>query len=499
MKNKKILAAFLFAFGCVPAFLNYAFAQEPLKNVNPMVAPMQYGGTSSDSINAVDNTLDSLVLVTDGENSYNSFPTFEDSVFDSRIKSLNTVIPVVYNDEVRKFIDLYTIRKRNQVERMLGLSKFYFPIFEKIIVSNDMPADLKYLSVIESALNPMAVSRSGAVGLWQFMYGTAKLYGLKVNSYIDERRDIVASTEAACDYLKNSYNTYGDWLLAIASYNCGPGNVNRAIALSGGKMDFWSISKYLPKETRSYVPAFIAAMYVMNFYSAHDLAPVEPEQDVCDIVMVDVYDKLSCEQIAKYTDLNVELVKFLNPGLRTNVIPAFNEPYELKLPADKYCIYDAMKDSIVCASKSVVVKNYSSYYTGNGTTHTHVVRSGESLGLIASRNGCTVTQLKSWNGLHSNMIYPGQKLKIYGKSSGTTTTSSSSKTSTTSSAKTTTTNSTTSSSEKVVYYKVRSGDSLWSIANKYKYSGVTVADIKASNSPSKWTNLMPGTVLKINL
>ncbi len=500
---QKTATTFLFAFGCCICNSLSSYAQQPLNSVNTTISPAPFISNGADSINAVDNSLDSLIMETYGETSYNRFPTFEDSVYSVRLASLNTPMPLVYNDEVRKFIDLYTLRKRDQVERMLGLSKFYFPIFENIMEENDMPTDLKYLSVIESALNPMAVSHSGAVGLWQFMPGTAKVYGLKVNSYLDERRDIIRSTEGAATYLKNSYNIYGDWFLAIASYNCGPGNVNKAIAMSGGKMDFWSICKYLPKETRSYVPAFVAAMYVMNFYYAHDLHVQEPLQDVCEISSVDVYEKLSCEQIAKYTNLTVDLVKFLNPGLRTNVIPAFNEPYSLKLPADKYCIYNAMKDSIVCASKSCLVKNYSSYYGVKGGYYVHTVRSGESLGLIASKNGCTVTQLKSWNVIHNNMIYAGQKIKIYsGNGYSESHTTSGTKTTTTSTAPktstpTTTTSSTNSSSAKTIFYKVKSGDTLWGIANKY--SGVTVAEIKAANSPSKWSHLQPGMVLKINL
>lgn len=501
---KKLTATFLFAFGCCILNSLSTYAQQPLNSINTTISPAPFINNGMDSINAVDNSLDSLIMETYGENNYNRFPTFEDSVYDARLKSFNTVMPLVYNEEVKKFIDLYTLRRRDQVERMLGLSKFYFPIFEKILVENGVPADLKYMAIIESALNPMAISKSGAVGLWQFMPGTAKVYDLTVNSYLDERRDIIRSTEGAAAYMKNSYNIYGDWFLAIASYNCGPGNVNKAIAMSGGKMDFWSISKYLPKETRSYVPAFVAAMYVMNYYYAHDLQVREPEQSVCEISTVDVYQKLSCEQVAKYTNLSVEMVKFLNPGLRTNVIPAFNEPYALKLPSDKYCVYDAMKDSIICASKNCLVKNYTSYNGVKGNYYTHTVRSGESLGLIASKNKCTVAQLKSWNVIHNNMIYAGQKIKIYSgngyseshPTSGTktTTTTSTTKPTTTS---TTTSTSSTSSGAKTIYYKVKSGDSLWAIANKY--SGVTVAEIKAANSPSKWSHLQPGMVLKINL
>jgi membrane-bound lytic murein transglycosylase D len=356
-----------------------------------------------------------------------------------------------------------------------------------------MPEDIKYLAVIESALNPNAVSRAGAVGMWQFMYGTAKLYNLKVNKEIDERKDIYKSTMAAAAYLKNSYNRYGNWMLALASYNCGPGNVDKAIYRSGGKKDFWEIMNYLPRETRGYVPAFIAAMYVMNYYYHHDLYPVYPDNKFCEIVCVPITEKICFNKIAQYTNYSVDDLKFLNPGLNSNVIPVWDdEPYALKMPAEMLPIYDAMRDSIVSSSK-YVVPTYHHYTTyASGKSGVHVVRRGETLGGIASKYHTTVTNIKRWNNLRSNTIYVGQKIKLYGTAANRTNTVSSNSGSTT-----TTTTNTGQSSGTVIYYKVKPGDTLYGIARKYK--GLTIDEIRASNGASKTTNLKAGTVLKLVL
>lgn len=494
-QTKKMIAAFLFAFGSSVLAGTYTFAQLPV-NVNPTVIPEPVSDDLADSLNIVDNSLDSLStedeLVT-GE--VLSYPVFTDSVYEARINLLPSAIPLTYNDQVRRYIDVYTLnsKKRDQVERMVGLSKIYFPIFEQILSDNQIPTDLKYLSIIESALNSHAVSHCGATGLWQFMYSTGKLYGLRINGYIDERKDIIESTKAAATYLKNMYNTYGDWMLSIAAYNCGPGNVNRAILRSGGSHDFWTISKYLPKETRGYVPAFIAAMYVMNYYDTHNLYPQYPDYCIGDICTIDVFDKISFEQLSKLTCVPVEQIKFLNPALRGDVIPSFgSEAYSLKLPSEILPIFTEMKDSIVHLSKNYVAKYYSTYkgqyYNANGKGYVHVVRKGETLGLIAHRYKLSLAQIKAWNNLKGNTIYAGQKLKLHGGTGLT---------STKNSVSSPQSKTNTSSSGTIVYYKVRSGDTLWGISTKYP--GVTVADIKAANDISKVRNLQPGTVLKIQL
>jgi len=456
----------------------------------------------SDTLNQVENFItdvaDSVVLNPTVVNiipEAKIYPDFPDSVYRNRLMALSTPMNLTYNDQVDAIIKLYVFRKREQVERMLGLSQIYFPIFEEVMRDSAMPEDIKYLAVIESALNPSAVSRVGATGMWQFMYGTAKMYGLKVNHDIDERRDIYKSTQAAACYLKRSYEKYGDWFLAIASYNCGPGNVDKAIYRSGGKRDFWSIMNYLPKETRGYVPAFIAAMYVMNYYHYHDLYPKYPDMKFCEISSVPVTDKICFEKLCMYTNSSVEDIKFLNPGLNSNIIPAWNDPYVLRMPSSMLPIYDAMKDSIVASSKYEIPKySFSSKFYTTGSSKVHIVKKGETLGSIAARNRVTVSQIKKWNHLNSNIIRVGQRLKLNGVSyvSSTPKTTSTSTGSVSSNSSTNTT-----SSGKVIYYKVRSGDTLWSIAKKYK--GLTIDEIKASNSPTKTNSLKAGVTLKLVL
>jgi membrane-bound lytic murein transglycosylase D len=429
-------------------------------------------------------------------------PTFEDSTYEARLLAIITPIPLKYNDEVRKYIDLYVLHRRSQVERMLGLSKFYFPIFDQIFAAYGIPPELKYLSIIESALNPHAVSRAGAVGMWQFMYGTAKQYGISVNNYFDDRRDIIRSTEGAAQYLKGMYDVYGDWLLAIASYNCGPGGVNRAIAKSGGNT-FWQVKDYLPRETRNYVPAFIAATYVMNYYDLHSLEPQYPKYCWDSIVGIEINDKMACEQIARFTNLSMDELRFLNPGLHCSVIPALDQPYSFKLPCDCADLFSEKKDSIILCS---INSKQHFYYGSTGTSKMYVVKSGDNLGKIASRYHVSVAQIKKWNHLQGTVIRVGQRLQLYGSGSdgavATGSKSSSSKSTGTkaSSAKSSTNHKTTSatahSTGNFVYYKTRSGDTLWDIARKHS---TTIDSIRALNGAAKCNNLKAGTVLKINL
>ncbi|HZG01232.1 MAG TPA: LysM peptidoglycan-binding domain-containing protein [Chitinophagales bacterium] len=487
----KIKATFLFAFGCLALAPAVTVAQT-VEAESVVTAP-----APGDSLNTVQNFItDTAALVLNAGSGSMLYPDFPDEVYLSRILAMGTPIEVTYNEQVESYVRMYAFRKREQVERMLGLSQIYFPIFEEVLRANNMPTDLKYLAVVESALNPKAVSHCGATGLWQFMYGTAKMYDLKVNKDIDERRDIFKSTVAASQYLRRSYDKYGNWLLAIASYNCGPGNVDKAIARSGGSHDFWVIAKYLPAETRGYVPAFIAAMYVMNHYAEHGLYPTYPDNRFCEITAVPVTEKVCFEKIAQYTNCSVDDIKFLNPGLNSSVVPVWNDPYELKLPAEMLPIWDAMKDSIVLSSRYAVPTYYtkSSYYAGGSSagSRTHTVRRGETLGSIASKYRMSVTTLKKMNGLSSNTIRSGQKLKVRGSATAVASNSSKSSGGTASAS---TSAASTSASGKVVYYKVKSGDTLWAIAKRY--NGVTVAEIRAQNGAAKTNNLKPGTTLKI--
>ncbi len=488
--TKELMTAFLFALGSIfLLMISQAKAQQIEDKHDVVLEP-------ADTINQVENFVvdynDSIYPVKDAMGYSMKYP---DSFFSGVIAKMQgeTDLELTYNTYVQGFIDMYIYRKREQVSRMLGLAQIYFPIFEEVLRNNDMPEDIKYLAVIESALNPNAVSRAGAVGMWQFMYGTAKMYNLKVNKDIDERKDIYKSTLAAATYLKNSYNKYGNWMLALASYNCGPGNVDKAITRSGGKKDFWSIMNYLPKETRGYVPAFIAAMYVMNYYYHHELYPVYPDSKFCEIVCVPITEKVCFNKIAEYTNYSIEDIKFLNPGLNSNVIPVWNdEPYALKLPAEMLPIYDAMRDSIVMSSKYIVpTYHYHSNY-GNGSSGLHAVKRGETIGSIAAKYHTTAANIKKWNNLKSNTINVGQKLKVNGANYTVSTTT-----------KTTPTNmpdnktGDTQTSGTIVYYKVKYGDTLYGIARKYK--GLTIADIRANNSAEKINSLRVGTVLKLVL
>ena len=351
----------------------------------------------------------------------NDVPTSKEDYIE-RLQALPTIIEMPYNDVVRSYINMYTGKRRGLVEQMLGLSIYYMPFFEQALEKEGMPLELKYLPVIESALNPDAVSPAGAAGLWQFMIGTAKDMGLTVNSLVDERRDPIRSSEAAARYLKQLYKAYGDWSLAIASYNCGPGSVNRALRRAGGgKKDFWDIYYYLPSETRGYVPAFIAANYVMNYYEDHNIGKALSKRPVVtDTVMVkqDIY----FEQISEVLGIPIEELKILNPQYRKNIIPGNTRPYALTLPSKQCYAYISSEDSIknhkadVYRHRSEVnISDASDGYTTveKRVTKSHRVRSRETISQVARKYGVTTSQIKKWNGLRSNKLKKNQVLKIY--------------------------------------------------------------------------------------
>ncbi len=339
--------------------------------------------------------------------------------FIERLQNLPTVIEMPYNQVVRSYIDMYTQRRRALVEEMLGLSIYYMPIFEQALEREGLPLELKYLPVIESALNPDAVSRAGATGLWQFMLSTAKGLGLDVNSLVDERRDPIRSSEMAAKYLKQLYGMYGDWSLAIASYNCGPGNVNKAMRRAGGgKKDFWDIYYYLPAETRGYVPAFIAANYVMTYYQDHNLGKALARRPVLtDTVMVN--KRVHFDQISSVLNIPAEELRVLNPQYRRDIIPGDIRPYSLTLPSQQIYSYIVSEDSITGHDVNLYARRSEVVPGGvqdDGDTKVvtkyHVVKRGETISKIARRYGVSTTSLKRWNGLRSNRIRRGQRLKI---------------------------------------------------------------------------------------
>lgn len=358
---------------------------------------------------------DYAVLDSDSENAADVPTSKED--FISRLQNLPTVIEMPYNQVVRSYIDMYTQRRRALVEEMLGLSIYYMPIFEQALEKEGMPLELKYLPVIESALNPDAVSRVGATGLWQFMLGTAKGLGLEVNSIVDERRDPIRSSELAAKYLKQLYGMYGDWSLAIASYNCGPGNINKALRRAGGgKKDFWDIYYYLPAETRGYVPAFIAANYVMTYYQDHNIGKALARRPVLTDT-VKVNKRVHFDQISAVLDIPVEELRVLNPQYRRDEIPGDIHPYTLTLPSKQIYSYIVSEDSIVSHNAALYARRSEVKPTeiSSGTklvVKYHTVKRGETLSKVARKYGVTTSAIKKWNRLRRNTLRRGQRLKI---------------------------------------------------------------------------------------
>lgn len=347
-----------------------------------------------------------------------------DSFYIKRLQSINSLIELPYNPIVRNFIRAYTEKKRDKVEVMLGLTDYYFPMIEEILDQYQLPQELRFLPVIESALNPRAVSRAGATGLWQFMYGTGRRYNLTINSFIDERRDPLASTHAACRFLKDLYSIYGDWTLVIAAYNCGPGNVNKAIRRSGGKRNYWDIYYHLPRETRGYVPAFIAASYTYYFYRDHNLVPKAISYPpVTDTIIVN--DMLHLQQIAEVLDYPIEMLRDLNPQYKVDIIPAKGRSFVLRLPneligsfLEKEKEIYAYKDSVffnqkLLVSPSKYTASYQYEIPSGSIRYVYRVKEGDVLGSIAMRYNVSVRQLKEWNNLYRNLIRVGQRLVIY--------------------------------------------------------------------------------------
>lgn len=348
-------------------------------------------------------------------------PEVSDSAYIARLQRIPAIIEMPYNDIVRKFIDMYAIRLRQKVAFMLSANNFYMPIFEEALDLNDLPLELKYLPVIESALNPIATSRQGAVGLWQFMLRTGQLYGLTVNSLVDERRDPIKSTYAAARYLKDLYEIYHDWNLVLAAYNCGPGTINKAIRRAGGETDFWKIYNYLPSETRGYVPAFIAANYIMNYYCEHNISPLEmrlPEGTDT----IHITRNLNLNQVADVCKINIDELRSLNPEFKKDIIPLSTEPYALRLPNSIISKFLENEDSIynykpeIYQTRRATVKaetqNTSSKKSKSGKAVYHRIRQGDTLGGIAAKYGVSVSQLRRLNGLRGNNIRAGKSLRV---------------------------------------------------------------------------------------
>lgn len=453
-----------------------------------------------------------------------------------RLSALPTVIEMPYNQIVRSYIDRYTKNGRAQVAAILGLSLYYMPIFEQALEEQGLPLELKYLPVIESGLDPNAVSKHGAAGLWQFMLGTAKGLGLEVNSLVDERRDPYVASERAAAYLKDLYATYGDWSLAIAAYNCGPGAVNKAIRRAGGEVkdhDFWSIYSYLTPETRGYVPMFIAANYVMKYYPQHNISPVLL---VKPLVMdtIQVSERIHFNQISKVLDIPVDELRILNPQFRADIIPGTPEmQYTLILPSQQIHAYLMSEDDIrnydkdkygqrgtvdpgeVPADAMLAVDEDSAWPADMGEADValavtqgkpsvimHKVVAGETLASIAEQYGVTANEIKESNNLRRNAVRVGQQLRIattspQGVVESTVAAVTANKPAATTSTKKAASNTASTTKAKATSnpstHKVRKGESLSTISKKY---GVTVAAIKKANGMTN-DNLRAGQTLKI--
>ena len=343
---------------------------------------------------------------------YAEFDNVPDSVFVSRLQKLHTVVPMTYNNEVRAYIKLYVRIMSHRLEAMLSLAEYYFPMFEETLDRYNVPEELKYLTIVESALNPQATSRAGAAGLWQFMYATGKHYDLEVNSLVDERRDPFKSTVAAARYLKALYDIYGDWQLAMAAYNCGPGNVNKAIARSGGKNTFWQIYSYLPRETRGYIPAYIGATYVMNYYHEHGLVPGHYEIPVRTDT-INLRRDVHFAVVQHFTGISVDQLRQLNPQFRADIVPASSRAYALCLPSGKAGLFISREDTIYKVSADTISKN-AVVNLSSGNVIYHKVRKGETFTSIANKYGVSVSNLRRWNGKsRKSTLKVGTRLKVY--------------------------------------------------------------------------------------
>ena len=455
-------------------------------------------------------------------------PDFSDSVYMQRLAEIPTVVDLTYNRIVKNYINVYSRKRREQVRIMLGLSDYYFPLFEEIFDLYGVPYEIKYLSVIESALNPRAVSRVGAVGAWQFMYSTGKAYGLTINSLVDQRRDPIAASHAAAKFLADLYEIYHDWTLALAAYNCGPGNVNKAIRRSGGKRNFWDIYYYLPRETRGYVPAFIAATYTMNYYEEHLItrAPLSLPR-VTDTMMV--YEPVHLMQVAEVLQIPIGLLRDINPQYRVDIVPGTEKRgYAITIPQEQVAAFIELQDTIFAYKDSIFFDPGKSVATPQRYTASqrvdlpadkydklsYKVKSGDNVGFIADWYDVRASDLRYWNNISRNLIRVGQKLVIY-KPKGSSakykdldsmsfsekqlfagrSVSSGSSTSAGSGSASTTSTVSSGNNDDYITYQVRQGDSLWEIAQKYP--GVSETDITRLNSISNAKKIQPGQILKI--
>lgn len=404
---------------------------------------------------------------------------------------------IEYHPALENTIKAFLKNRTKAFERLMAISEYYFPMFEEHLAKYNIPLELKYLAIVESALNPRAKSRVGASGLWQFMYPTGKQYNLEVSSYVDERYDPLKATEAACQYLSSLCGIFGDWSMVLAAYNCGPGNVSKAIRRSGGSQNYWNIRKNLPKETANYVPAFLATFYIYEFKKEHGIVPKKAPITYFETDTIMVKKQMSFKQISELLDIPMDQLEFLNPIYKLKVVPfEADEPHYLRLPKNKMGLFVSNEEKIYAylnyletdkektnyitsTSRDSVSSSTDSAYVSKPKferkTHFHTIKSGESLGKIADKYNVSISELKKWNSIKGNTIQAGKKLKIYSDKKVIAKTESKSNNDGT--------------------YTVKSGDSLFSISKQFP--GVSIDDIKKWNDISG-DNIQPGMKLKIN-
>ncbi|MBS1764542.1 MAG: transglycosylase SLT domain-containing protein [Bacteroidetes bacterium] len=515
----------------------------PIKKILFLIAgllPLSSIGQGLSDVNSLKpgdpivNTLDSLLSIRNvvrisesdlltPEPAAENKAVFSNEFIQTNIAKISTPIPLTFNNQVKRYIELYASQRVQLTSRVLGLSNLYFPLFEQMLDKYNIPVEFKYLSIVESALNPIAVSSAGATGIWQFMFNTGKVYGLNINSYIDERRDVMKATDAACRYFKEMYDIYGDWLLVVASYNCGPGNVNRAIARAGGSKNFWEISRFLPAETRGYVPAFIAATYVMHYAKDYKIYPAAPAFTFNDIDTVGVKSKVSLRQLSEALSIPYDVISFLNPIYKRGVVPG--EGFTLNLPSGKISQYIANEEMLYAESNKVLAPF--SVALADDADYVQVkrqvkVKKGESIFAFAQRNDCSASQVKKWNKLKSNHIVAGRSLIVMAtvkqtpaknvtqeniaatenklqtdKKDSSISADSTDETITISDAGNNAVNvrSQIKNHPDYIYHLVQPGDTLWNIAKRY--DGVTVETLKEANNFNSNYTLKVGAKIKV--
>ncbi len=390
-------------------------------------------------------------------------------IFKERLSAIQKIVPLDYNEFVHNYITILSSKGKEKIARALGLSKYYFPIYEKIFRETGIPEEIKFLSVVESSLNPQAVSRVGATGLWQFMYTTGKVYGLTIDAWEDERKNPVAASYAAAAYLRDAYKEFDDWLLAIASYNCGKGGVLRAIAKAGGQYNFWAIRPFLPKETQNYVPAFIATAYAMNYSKLHNINPKDANFTI-QTEMVQLNSQISLESIAKATNIDIEELSILNPSYLKKIINASpTAPKSLVIPVLDKSVYEALYAVINTGGKAVFASQNITPAPKNNPLY-YKVKLGDKLLDIATKHNIEVQDIKVWNNIKRGLIVPGQVLRV------------------------SETEATLLKASKYFTYRVQPGDTLLKIATKFV--GTTVSGLKVVNGLAG-KEVKPGTLLKI--